>query len=296
VTREDREIMRVYGRGTGFGGRQTTSAVKILLIANLAVFVLQVLTRGGRPLGGIIDQWGSFVPQWAIFGGEVWRFVTYMFLHADFWHIGLNMFILWMFGSQLEALWGRRTFLIYYFVCGVGAASVYGVFKLFGYDSMIPMMGASGAVYGLLLAYGLTFPDNVILVFMILPMKAKYAVLIFGLIELLSMGSASGVAHLAHLGGMVVGFVFLRLTAPGLARGGMGGTASLGRAWRNFRARSRMRVVRPEDGSRGGNGRDEAPPSPEQKRIDGILDKISREGLQSLTEEEQEILRRAGRR
>jgi membrane associated rhomboid family serine protease len=282
--------MRVYRSGPGFGGHQTTSAVKILLIANLAVYVLQMLTRGGHRTG-IVDEWATFIPQDAIFGGQVWRFATYMFLHDDFLHIGLNMFILWMFGSQLEAFWGRRMFLIYYFVCGVGAAVIYGAFKLFGMESMIPMLGASGAVFGLLLAYGLTFPDNIILVFMILPMKAKYAVLIFGLIELLSMGGRGNVAHLAHLGGMAAGFIFLRLTAPQLARGG-----GLGRAWRNFRTRSRMRVVRPEDKPRGGNGRDETPPSPEQKRVDAILDKISREGLQSLTEEEQDILRRAGRR
>ncbi|MCP4572322.1 MAG: rhomboid family intramembrane serine protease [bacterium] len=291
--------MRVYGRGAGFGGRQTTSAVKVLLIANVAVFVLQMLTRGAARYG-FVDDWCSFVPQLAIFGGQVWRFATYMFLHGDFWHIGMNMFMLWMFGSQLEALWGRRMFLTYYFVCGVGAALIYGVFKLFGYDSMIPMMGASGAVFGLLLAYGLTFSENIILVFFILPMKAKYAVLIFGMIELFSIPSGGSVAHLAHLGGMAVGFLFLRFTAPGLARGG--GLDGIGRAWRNFRTRSRMRVVPPnkrangKTGANGGNGQNDAPPSPEQKRIDTILDKISREGLQSLTDEEQEILRRAGRR
>jgi len=284
--------MRVYRSGTGFGGRQTTSAVRGLLIANVVVFVLQILTRG-RGQYGIIDEWASFVPQWAIFGLEVWRFVTYMFLHGDFWHIGMNMFILWMFGSQLEALWGRRTFLIYYFVCGVGAAAVYGVFKLFGLEAMSPMMGASGAVFGLLLAYGLTFPDNVIMVFMIIPMKAKYAVLVFGMIELLLIPRGGSIAHLAHLGGMATGFVFLQLTAPNIARGG--GLDGVGQAWRRFRTRSRMRVVPPDERS-GGNGKDDGPPSPKQQRIDVILDKISREGLQSLTDEEQEILRRAGRR
>lgn len=286
--------MRVYRTGAGFGGRQTTSAVKALIIANVAVFVAQTFLGGGLTGRiGVVERLAAFVPQDAIFGFQIWRFATYMFLHADFWHIGLNMFILWMFGSQLEAFWGRRTFLVYYFVCGVGAAAFYGAFKLFGIESSSIMLGASGAVFGLLLAYGLTFPDNIIFVFMILPMKAKYAVLVFGFIELLSMGRNTGVAHLAHLGGMVAGFLFLRLTAPGLARGG--GLDAVGRAWRRFRARSRMRVVRPDEKPRGNGGTDE-PPSREQQRIDAILDKISREGLQSLTDEEQEILRRAGRR
>jgi membrane associated rhomboid family serine protease len=287
--------MRGYGSRVGVGGAGVTSGVKALLIANAVAYVLQTLTRGMGGSLGFVDVWASFIPQYAIFDLQVWRFVTYMFLHGGFWHIALNMFVLWMFGSQLEALWGRRTFLTYYFVCGVGAALIYGVVRLFGYESMVPMMGASGAIYGLLLAYGLTFPNNIIMVFMILPMKAKYAVLLFGLIELLSLPRGGQIAHLAHLGGMAVGFVFLQLTAPNVARRGGGVVDDALRTWRRFRARNRMRVVRPEDRP-GGNGQDTSPPSPEQKRIDAILDKISREGLQSLTDEEQDLLRRAGKR
>ncbi len=291
--------MRVYRSGAGFGGRQTTSAVKGLIIANVAVFVLQTLLGAGRGGHiGLVTEWAAFVPRWAIFGGQVWRFVTYMFLHTDFWHLGFNMFILWMFGSQIEALWGRRSFLTYYFLCGVGAAVVYGLFNLFGYDSMAPMLGASGAVYGLLLAYGLTFPNNVIFIFMILPMKAKYAVLILGLAELyFSLPKFAGghVAHLAHLGGMLAGFIFLRVTAPHLARS-TGIPGDLGKAWRRFRMRNKLRVVRPGEKDKGNGKSTGKKGSPEQKRVDVILDKISREGLQSLTDEEQEILRRAGRR
>ena len=294
--------MRAYGTGGsyGYGGRETTSAVKTLIIANAAVFGLQTVLGGGLLPGfGFIERWFSFVPGIAIFGLQVWRFVTYMFLHAGLFHIALNMFILWMFGSQIEALWGKRTFLIYYFVCGIGAAVVYGLFNLFGLSAFTPMLGASGAVYGILLAYGLTFPDNIILVFFILPLKAKYAVVLFGLIEFLSIPRGGSVAHLAHLGGMLAGYIFLQATAPGLARRGRRATGDLTGAWRRFRTRSRMRVVRPEDRKPGGNGKGDAdagPRTPEQERIDAILDKISREGLKSLTDEEQEILRRAGRR
>ena len=287
--------MRGYGNRGGFAGARVTSGVKGLIIANLVVFVLQTLTAGSGGRFGFVDNWGSFVPQKAIFDFQVWRFVTYMFLHGGFFHIAFNMFVLWMFGSQIEALWGRRAFLTYYFVCGVGAAVIYGGFRLFGYESMVPMMGASGAIYGLLLAYGLTFPNNVILVFMILPLKAKYAVILFGLIELLSIPRGDSVAHLAHLGGMVAGFIFLQITAPGITRKGGGIAEDARRNWRKFRARNRMRVVRPDERP-GGNGQDQGPPDPQQKRIDSILDKISREGLQSLTDEEQEILRRAGKR
>ncbi|MCB1183089.1 rhomboid family intramembrane serine protease [bacterium] len=308
--------MRTYGSPggrMGFGGGMgITPAVKLLLIANAAVFVAQTLLGGGltgRP--GPLTQWLAFIPQSAIFGLEVWRFFTYMFLHGGLFHIGFNMFALWMFGTQIEARWGQRTFLVYYIVCGLGGAVTYGLFNLAGMDAFIPMVGASGAIYGILLAYGLTFPDAVILVGLLFPMKAKYAVLLFGLIELMSTasGSSGGVAHLAHLGGMLTGFIFLRLTVPSMAAGsrrsgGGGGFADIGGAWRRWQTRRRMRVVRPDERSGGapGNGRSGADNGGfhthggQRAEIDAILDKISREGLQSLTEEEQEILRRAGRK
>jgi membrane associated rhomboid family serine protease len=296
--------MRTYGTPggrTSFGGGMgLTSGVKLLLIANAAVFVLQTLAGGGltgRP--GPFTDWFAFIPQKAIFGLEVWRFFTYMFLHGGLFHIGMNMFILWMFGSQIETRWGRRTFLVYYILCGLGGAVTYGIFNLVGINSFIPMVGASGAIYGILLAYGLTFPDAVILVGLFFPMKAKYAVLLFGLIELMSTasGSSGGVAHLAHLGGMATGFVFLRLTIPSLRGGVRRSGGGLGGAWTRWQTKRRMRVVRPDDAARGGNGKNGGYPTRgEQSEIDAILDKISRGGLQSLTEEEQEILRRAGRK
>lgn len=291
-----------------FGVMGMTPGVKALLIANVALFVVQWLTGDltTRPaLTGAL----SFVPGLA-FHGEVWRFFTYMFLHGGVTHILFNMIGLWMFGSQIESVWGRGPFLLYYLVCGLGGALTYGAFNLFGVGSQIPMIGASGAVYGILLAYGMMFPDAVILVMMILPMKAKYAVILFGLIELLSMtpgGHSPGVAHLAHLGGMATGLVFLRLTIPSLRAG-----TGLGNPWRRWRGKRRLKVVRPEPrsggytgggggsaGSGGSGGSRPAggpPPLFDRAQVDAILDKISHEGLQSLTPEEQEILRRAGRR
>lgn len=295
--------------GASFGGAMTPG-VKLLLIANAAVFVLQTLTGGGlsgQP--GPLTRFLAFSPQTAIFGLEIWRFFTYMFLHGGLFHIGMNMFLLWMFGTQVEARWGMRPFLLYYIICGLGGAATYGIFNLVGLESFIPMLGASGAVFGILLAYGLIFPDAVILVMMIFPMKAKYAVILFGLIALMSSvgNNNDGIAHLAHLGGMITGFIFLRVTIPSLG-GKMGSTGGgLGAAWKRYRTKKRMRVVRPDEKA-GGNGRggydgkdfyrggDSAEKSPEQQRIDLILDKISREGLDSLTDEEQDILRRAGRK
>jgi membrane associated rhomboid family serine protease len=282
-----------------------TPGVKALLIANVAVFIIQTVMRdyGGREVGSITGLLG-FIPGRAVFGLEIWRFVTYMFLHGGISHILFNMLGLWMFGAQIESHWGRGPFLLYYLVCGLGGAVTYGLFNLFGIDAFVPMVGASGAVYGLLLAYGMMFPEAIILIGLILPMKAKYAVILFGLIALLSTfsGGGGGVAHLAHLGGMGAGFVFLRLTIPSLRAG-----TGLGNPWRKLRGKRRLRVVRPE--ARTGTGRAQSPrptdtsrpagsppPNADRAQVDAILDKISREGLQSLTTQEQEVLRRAGRR
>jgi len=282
-----------------FGGMGMTPGVKALLIVNLAVFVIQTIMHdySGREIGALTGLFG-FIPGQAIIGLEVWRFVTYMFLHGGLGHILFNMLGLWMFGTQIEARWGRGPFLLYYLVCGIGGALTYGLFKLFGMDAFTPMVGASGAVYGILLAYGMMFPEAIILIGLIVPMKAKYAVVLFGLIELLSTasGGGGGVAHLAHLGGMASGFLFLRLTIPSLRAG-----TGLKNPWRQWRGKRRLRVVRPEAGAGGprpvdGRPAGGPPPSIDRAQVDAILDKISREGLQSLTTQEQEILRRAGRR
>ncbi len=277
--------MRAYGSSFGFD-RSLTPAVKQLIIANVAVFFLQAF------LGNVMIEWLAFIPGQAVLHLQVWRFFTYMFLHGGLTHIAFNMFGLWMFGSQVERLWGSRAFLIYYFICGLGGALTYGIFNLAGINALIPMLGASAAIYGILLAYGLSFPDSIILIFMILPMKAKYAVALFGLIELLSAPQGGGVAHVAHLGGMLTGYLFLRWTIPAL--GGRGpGLSFVSTAYRNWRTRRRIKVVKP-DGRPFFHGHDG--PDVDQKEIDRILDKISRQGLQSLTDKEQDLLRKAGRR
>jgi len=295
-----------------------TLLVILNLVAFLAVFLIdRALGDGREPLFRAL----AFDTRLA-FSGQVWRFVTYMFLHStsSIWHIVLNMFMLWMFGPRIEEVWGQRTFLIYYFVCGIGGALTYGAFALVGLQADAYMVGASGAIFGLLLAFGVTYPDAVILIFFIIPMRAKYAVMIFGLIELVSVPRAGNVAHLAHLGGMLFGYLFLlwatggrvgriprvprlgggsRPRAAGYDRSARGG-GGLGTWIRSWRTRMRIKVV---DGQRsrsstvktpaGGNG---GLSREDREQVDRILEKISREGLQSLTAEEQEVLRRASRK
>ena len=146
------------GYGFGFGGGVSTM-VKNLIIANVAVFLLEWLFR--------IRLAGTFGLVPALFWkGYLWQVVTYMFLHGGFMHLFFNMFVLWMFGSPLEAVWGPKRFLNYYFICGIGAGLLNAVITP---GSPIPTVGASGAVYGLLLAFGMLFPNQLIFIYFLFP-------------------------------------------------------------------------------------------------------------------------------
>lgn len=186
--------------------------VKWLLISNVALFVLGFfLYRAG--MYEIFLPF-SLVPRSVLQSFALWQPFTYLFLHdpTGFGHILMNMLVLYMFGSTLESVWGTRRFLRYYFICGVGAGlCVVAANLLFG-GMDTRTIGASGAIYGLILAFGVLFPDATILFMFIFPMKAKYFVMIIGAITFMSSmaGSNSGVSHVAHLGGMVVGWFYLR--------------------------------------------------------------------------------------
>jgi membrane associated rhomboid family serine protease len=183
------------------------NVIFVLLIANGLVFALQQM----NPRFLIINfaLWPVGVPQSPF---APWQLLTYGFLHGNLNHILFNMFGLWMFGRDIERLMGPQRFLIYYITCVVGA----GVVQLIvagTQGGLYPTLGASGGVFGILLAYGLTYPNRtVMLLFPPIPMKAKFFVLFYGLLELYLgiSGGAPGVANFAHLGGMLFGFLLLR--------------------------------------------------------------------------------------
>jgi len=180
--------------------------VKNLLFANIAVFLLQMLAPA---LNDTLVRFFGLVPRLAINHLFIWQFVSYMFLHGGFSHIFFNMFALWMFGVELERLWGTREFLKYYFLTGIFAGLSTA---LFSWGSIIPTIGASGAIYGILAAYALFFPDRYVYMYFLFPIKMKYLALILGLLEFFAAynQAQSGIAHAAHLGGMVIGFFYLR--------------------------------------------------------------------------------------
>ncbi len=196
--------------------------VRRLVIANVVIWIVCVLILSNFVLrNNQINLWFGFVPLRFFTKFWVWQPFTYMFIHADnIFHILFNMLMLWWVGSELETYWGGRYFLFYYFTCGIGAALIYctGVFIYYWFTGNVsvlhaPMIGASGAIFGLLLAYGVLFGERVILFLFLFPMKAKYFVMIIGgiaLMNLLSQGPTSEVASLAHLGGLVVGWIIMK--------------------------------------------------------------------------------------
>lgn len=187
--------------------------LKWLLIVNIAIFILPILFQ--RVFAPVLDNFG-LVPSEVVQAFALWEVVTYMFIHVGFSHILWNMLALWLFGAELERLWGTRRFLRFYFACGICAAlTVIAAAYIFG-GVHIKTVGSSGAVYGILMAYAVMFPERTILLGFLIPIKSKYFVMIIGAIVFLQSymatvgGQGSGVAVLAHLGGLVAGYLLLR--------------------------------------------------------------------------------------
>ena len=189
---------------------QTPPVVKNLIIINVLVYMATALLPVGNEIIRFCALWFGASP----FGEfHSYQFVTYMFLHASVEHIFFNMFALWMFGRTLEYELGSKRFLIYYMVCGVGAALIQLATAYLTGEMPIQLVGASGAVMGLLLAFGVTHPNAVIMLLIPpIPMKAKWFVVIYGVIELFLgwTGFGGNVAHFAHVGGMLWGLLLLQ--------------------------------------------------------------------------------------
>lgn len=203
--------------------------VKNLLIINGILFLADLaLARFGFDLGNILGLHFFMASDFKPF-----QLLTYMFMHGNFSHLFFNMFALWMFGNTLENIWGPKRFLLYYILCGLGAGllqegvqyieyitqlSQYqmvntgsGVIPMSQYLNLMTTVGASGAIYGLLLAFGMMFPNSMIYLYFLVPIKAKWFVIGYAVIELLTGIFSSGdhVAHFAHLGGMLIGLIIL---------------------------------------------------------------------------------------
>src|SRR5947208_13513482 len=197
-----------YSSSFSFGPGPLSTAMKALIAANVAIFVAQVFFP-------IVTELLGLHPR-DVVRFSLWQPATYMFLHGGGFHIVFNMLALWMFGTELERIWGTRYFLKFYFVTGIGAGALTVLFSLLPFEfaqgiQRSNVIGASGAIYGLLLAYALYFPARPIYMYFVFPIPAKVFVAIMGAIAFFSsLSDPGGVANATHLGGLVVAYLFLK--------------------------------------------------------------------------------------
>ena len=234
-----------------FGPGGITPAIKALIWINIGAFVLTIFYQPLVIYFGLTPA-AVFEQVW------IWQPFTYLFLHGGFGHILFNMLALWMFGVQLERRWGTRFFLKYYFITGVGAAVstlIASLLPFLGGSSIYysVTIGASGAVYGVLLAFAMYYPDVPILFFLLFPIPARYFVMIIGGIAFLMSVSATGggIAHIAHLGGLLFGYLYLTRGAGGLGWGRVGLKAELKYRYLKWKMNRLRRKFEVRSGGRG---------------------------------------------
>ncbi len=234
-----------------FSANNFPEGVKWLLIANTAVFVVTYLGHS-VPLVREASGLMALTPRAVVELLMVWQLATYMFLHGGFSHILWNMLALWMFGADIERAWGRRRFLKYYFVCGIGAGLCVVAANYAVGTPGVTTVGSSGAIFGILLAYAMLFPTRTILWGFLIPIQARYFVAIIGAVAFLSSlsGGNTGVSEFAHLGGLLVGYLYLK--AGRLRLNPMGMAQASYSQWKRRRAQKKFQVyMKKQDSNRG---------------------------------------------
>lgn len=296
---------------TGF--KVLPTVVKHLLIINVLMYLATItFTRFNIDLTNILGLHFFKASDFRIY-----QIITYMFMHGNFGHLFFNMFALWMFGNTLENLWGSKRFLLFYMVCGIGAGlcqelvqyiqyanslAPYSTVNLGGhivtmdtYLNMMTTVGASGAIYGLLLAFGMMFPNSMIYFYFLIPIKAKWFVIGYAVIELITgLTGVDNVAHFAHLGGMLFGLLLILYWKKNPA-GPNKDFRKLKDVFQSWKQKSNLKYTRYEEVKEERN----VPRSDEEynrqraqkeRDMDAILDKVAKNGYGSLTQEEKEFL------
>ncbi len=265
----------MYNQRPRFGfGAPLTPAVKNILFANGIIFLMQWMNPG---INAFLSYNFGLQGYDVIHEFKIWQLVSYMFLHGGIWHIFMNMFIFWMFGTELEMQWGSREFVKYYFICGIGGGLL-NILLTPTVPNYPPTVGASGAIYGIMLAYALNYPNREVIVFPFpIPIKVKYLVGFMVMITFFSTWNAQGdgIAHAAHLGGVVVGFIYLKY----------GQKFDLRRLKTIFQNQDKQKKT-----FTSGSTYDQEKVEYYRRKIDELLDKINRVGYLKLTDEEKELL------
>jgi membrane associated rhomboid family serine protease len=294
-----------YFRPSLFGGFSFfPPVIKYLMIINGIVYLLQIFLGQfyfTDDFGRVHTLESYMIKYFALMpideGFKIWQIITFQFMHGNFSHILFNMLYMWMFGTELENLWGSRKFLTYYLTCGIGAGFTQLFLSPIFEGAVGPTVGASGGIYGLLMAYAILFPRRAIYLYFFIPIPAMYLIGFLILIELFSVGDLSLTAHLAHIGGAFIGLVYILVERKF--------NFSLDGLIENLLYRRKMKYytttnsrykdvefyeIEDEEATR--KKEDEV----DQEEIDRILDKISKYGYQSLTDEEKRILFEASKK
>jgi len=289
--------------GGGFGGGPGQWSITIwLLIINVAIFVLDVLISQGDPMGGPLTDVGHFSTTTAILHGQIWRFITFQFLHANLWHILFNMIALYFFGPMAEGYLGSRRFLAFYLLSGVGGAALYLALNVAGLmfgeapvvlsnDPSVRLVGASAGIFGILMAAAYLRPNEVItlLLMFIIPVRMRIKTLAYGLVILalfiLFTGGRNAGGEAGHLGGAALGAFLIR--KPGLLNWALFGGGK--RPGRSFFSPKNGSAKKPGIFEQQRAKKDEK----RDQEIDRILAKVGTQGLHSLTASERRLLEKA---
>jgi len=257
-----------------FGSLGVTRGVKYLVLVTLGVYLFQLLPFAGE----FLMKFGTLVPHFTFLDGQIWRLISYIFLHSTSspFHLLFNMLMLWMFGVEIENLWGTKRFVLFYLICGFGSG-LFSLFNLFSPEMQyVPVIGASGAVLGIMTVYAFYFPQREVLLFFVLPVNIRIVLAGAAIISLFGSIAPHGiVSHLTHLGGIVVAFGYLKLY-PYVA--GWIQESHEKQNERKLRQRAETEAERKKFF---------------EQMVDPILDKIAKQGMNSLNDQEKKILKKA---
>jgi len=267
-------------------GGPITPIVKKLMIINGSIFLFQQFM--GLSMPGVMERIFGLSHTGIFYEFKIWQPFTYMFIHGSWMHIIFNLIALWMFAGELEQMWGSRFFLRYYLFSGLGAGFFilimnFIVFNRFG--SAPVTIGASGAIYGILLAYGITWPNREVLLYFILPVKIKYLIIAFGLMEFFGTlssvaGSGGNISHIGHLGGLISGYIYMVYkrggSQPEDEKPGNNNVHLINEFLKKERLKRKQQEI---------DKRVEA-----KNIIDELLEKIARDGMASLSPKERKLL------
>ncbi|MFA8343944.1 MAG: rhomboid family intramembrane serine protease, partial [Rhodothermaceae bacterium] len=260
------------------------------------------ITIGGEPGKWFINKYFALNGFDSRMNFQLWQLISYQFMHANFSHIFWNMFILWMFGVEIANMFGNKKFWMFYLLSGIGA----GLFQAFLGDATSVTVGASGAVYGVMIAFAMFFPDRSIYLYFLIPVKAKYLIGFMFVLDFLMIGDGGITAHLAHVGGAISGAIFILADKQSnfsqkvinwmnsYKRPSSGGSS--GNSGFNFRKPFQSSNDNVKEAQFYDINDSKSSEDISQEEIDKILDKISRSGYQNLTEKEKRILFEASKK